>query len=326
MSRNREEIIAEGCRLKEKWEKHFLNPEFKVCLSDARTQNLDNIAGYFLGGVISGVEDAMPDIKWKKECLESKLTNPRNQVVVSQVTNYIETLPTMPLTEFNSKKCKGKDLTTKGFAMDQCMFGELLEDLTEELESDLTRAVEDTKFCEHIDAIVKCAKSQTNKCFSKKVQKEVDKLYMGMIAFAGTQRLAHFEYDPAYLAQCGNFKSVTKGVKKDWIETKTGANTCDMAEYYKNLGLGIVCEANVDKLYQDVNAMMVTAENNTEEFISKSCTVRAVIVNECQTHNTCYEKSRAAWLSAYQKNPIKVLFNFISQVLQDGFQWKKDCP
>ena len=254
------------------------------------------------------------------------MTNPRPKDVMDQLVKHEEPKRITPLTAFKSKKCKDKELYEKGWAMDKCMFGESLDAITEELQSDPSRAIEETKFCEYIDVMVKCANSAAGKCFSKKVMKSVTELYMGMVAYAATQRLAKFQYDPGHLAKCDSFSSLDKKAKSKYVQTKTGAATCDMAAYYKELGLGLVCDMKVredfDMLMLQVQLGRIVTE---EEFMEPACAIRKQIVEECGKRNTCLDKKFATWLGNLQKSPIKVMFSLITNNFQEDFKWNS-CP
>ena len=294
------------------------------CQSDARRANVDNVLDRFLAELQDAVKEFVPDIKWKKSCLQILVQNPRPEVVLEQIENFVEESGSMPLASFNSKKCKAKELSGKALALDKCMFGDLLDDLTAELESDPTRSIEETKLCENVDSMVKCVKSAIGKCFGKKVLKEVDQLYMGIIAYGVTQRLAALQYDSGHLAQCSSFKSLKPEVKKNWIRTKTGSDTCDLAAYYKELGLGLVCDM---KAGRDANVLILKLHYGVitvKEMIEEACLIRKHVIEVCSENINCLNKKMKNWLTTLQKRPIHLLLSQIMQRVGE-FQWK-ECP
>lgn len=304
-------------------------------------RRIDGYTNWFMGQVtqvLDTTKKQIPSFKWKKDCRESMLKNPRNQEVLDATQYYRELKQTMPLDDFNTKKCKGKALKTQALAMDKCMFGEQLADLTEAImpdKSGKTPAIADTKFCKHVEEIVKCAQAGLNKCFGKKALKDVTEMYMGIIAFAATQRLGLYNHDPGYLAQCAPFKSIKAKDSKKWIKNKTGQNKCDLAKYYTELGKGVTCDIKSNNLYNffirklSAGAYAIDEQNvDKEKIIADACKVRKHIIQQCQgkESNTCLDQKKSTWLDSYRKNPIKVLFNFLASRIQEGFKWKKDCP
>lgn len=181
-------MMAYACQMRNQWTKFCAGLRVRDCSAPHRFAIQQRFVDSRWGYIDGLVKNANPEVKWKADCVKSIMTNPRYPGVMDQIQGYNDKRPTIPLYDINTKKCKKPELDSGGFAIDECLFGKMLDELDEDLEENSDAAIEDTKFCDHVDEMVKCANSENSKCYSKKAGKKVSELYMGVIAYAATHR------------------------------------------------------------------------------------------------------------------------------------------
>ena len=71
--------------------------KMKPCQSDARQANVDNVLNRYITTLEDTVKQSVPNVKWKKDCLNDVMVNPRGQNIFNQIQNYVEQAGTMPL-------------------------------------------------------------------------------------------------------------------------------------------------------------------------------------------------------------------------------------